>query len=375
MVDGIVGIGGRGALRAEAVRLLEAVGPTAVVVAVDVPSGVDASTGAVAGQAVHADVTVTFGTLKPGLLVDPGASQVGRLVLVDIGLGPSLGDPSVIAPDALDVRAVWPWAARDGDKYARGAVGVLAGSAGYPGAAVLCVAGALRAGCGYVRVPAPAEVAADIRRAWPEAVVAELEGRDPTTVVGQVQAWVAGPGAGTDHDAAERLRAVLLAGLPTVLDADALTLVAQDPTLLEGREPQTTLLTPHAGELARLLGVDRDDVEARRLDRARAAADRFGVTVLLKGATTLVAAPGHPVRVVATGPAELGTAGAGDVLSGVCGALLAAGRNALDAGSAAAWVHGTAATVTSGGGPLVARDVAEALPRVLAALRGPTQPV
>ena len=173
VVDGIVGIGGRGGLRPEAASLLELVGPTAFVVAVDVPSGVDASTGEVDGAAVRADVTVTFGTLKPGLLVDPGASYVGRLELVDLGLGPRLGAPTVVEVDADDVRDRWPWPGRAGDKYARGALGVLAGSPAYPGAAALCVGGALRAGCGYVRVAAAPGVDDAVRRAWPEAVVAD----------------------------------------------------------------------------------------------------------------------------------------------------------------------------------------------------------
>ena len=370
VLDGIVGIGGRGALRPEAVALLDLVGPTAVIVAVDVPSGVDASTGQVEGAAVRADVTVTFGTLKPGLLVDPGASYVGRLELIDLGLGPRLGPPTVIGVDADDVRDQWPWAGRSGDKYARGALGVLAGSSAYPGAAALCVAGALRAGCGYVRVAAAPGVDEVVRRAWPEAVVATLDGSDPTAAVGRVQAWAVGPGLGVDAVARDQLVAVLAADLPTVLDADAVTLVSQQRALLAIRPPGTTVLTPHAGELARLLGVEREVVEARRLEHACAAAAELGVTVLLKGATTVVASPDGPVLVSATGPAELATAGAGDVLAGVCGALLAAGLPAPEAASLAAWVHGAAARECSGGGPLVAGDVAAALPRTLAAVRG-----
>ncbi len=369
VIDGIVGIGGRGALRPEAVRLLDVIGPTALIVAVDVPSGVDAETGVVEGAVVRADVTVTFGTLKPGLLIDPGARSVGHLELIDLGL--QLRAPSVVGVDEEDVRAGWPWASRPDDKYARGAVGVLAGSVDYPGAAVLCVAGAQRSGCGYVRVAAPAGVAEVVRRAWPEAVVTELEGTDPTQAVGRVQAWVVGPGIGVDDEARTRLADVLAAGLPTVLDADALTLLTHDPVLLKDRGPASTLLTPHAGELARLLGVERSEVEARRLQHVRAAAEQFGVTVLLKGATTLVADPGGTVRVSATGVPELATAGAGDVLSGICAALLASGVSAMAAGSLGAWVHGAAAAQASGGGPIAARDVADALPRVLAELGNP----
>ncbi len=367
VIDGIVGIGGRGSLRPEASDLLQWVGATAPIVAVDVPSGVDAGSGAVEGAAVRADVTVTFGTLKPGLLIDPGASYAGHVELVEIGL--ELGAPVVELIEAADVRSGWPWPTRDGDKYARGALGVLAGSEGYPGAAVLCVGGALRAGCGYVRVAAPAGVADQVRYAWPEAVVAPLADEDPPASVGRVQAWLAGPGMGTDDRAARRLRRVVEAGLPTVLDADALTLIAADPSVLAGRDPRQTLLTPHAGELGRLLGLDRPDVEADRLAAARAAAERLEVTVLLKGATTLVATPEGAVSVSAAGVPELATAGSGDVLSGICGALLAAGLPAPDAGALAAWVHGAAARTAARGGPLVARDVADALPSVLREVR------
>ncbi len=366
VIDGIVGIGGRGGLRPEAVRLLQEIGPTAVIVAVDVPSGVDADTGVVAGEAVRADVTVTFGALKPGLLVDPGAAFAGDVELVDIGL--ELDAAAMQALRAGEVRAMWPRPSRKGDKYARGALGVVAGSPDYPGAAVLCVGGALRAGCGYVRVAAPDGVADVVRQAWPEAVVAPLTADDPVASTGQVQAWLAGPGMGTDERAAKRLRAVLDSGLPAVLDADALTVVAADPTQLKGRDAARTLLTPHAGELARLLDRDRSDVEANRLASVRTAAEQFQVSVLLKGATTLIAAPDGRTRVSASGIPELGTAGSGDVLSGICGALLAAGLPALDAGALGAWVHGAAARTASCGGPIIARDVVEALPAVLATL-------
>ena len=288
VVDGIVGIGGRGGLRPEAASLLELVGPTASVVAVDVPSGVDASTGEVDGAAVRADVTVTFGTLKPGLLVDPGASYVGRL---------GAGRPgSRSSPGPTDRRrgrcgrrarplAVAGARRRQVHPRSAGRAGRLTG---YPGAAALCVGGALRAGCGYVRVAAAPGVDDAVRRAWPEAVVATLEGTDPTAAVGRVQAWVVGPGLGVDPEARDRLVAVLAADLPTVLDADAVTLVSQQRALLAIRPAGTTVLTPHAGELARLLGVERQAVEARRLEHARAAAAELGVTVLLKGATTVV---------------------------------------------------------------------------------------
>ncbi len=371
ILDGIVGIGGRGELRPEAVRLLEQVGVTAALVAVDQPSGVDADSGEVAGVAVRADVTVTFGTVKPGLLVDPGAAYAGEVELVDLGLGPELVPAQIHAVEAGDVRAGWPWPGRRDDKYARGAVGVLAGSAGFPGAAVLCVAGALRAGSGYVRAVADRATAPPIHAAWPEAVVTELGDAESLDDVGRVQAWALGPGLGTDERARHLVIAALAQGVPLVLDADALTQVATHPQLLHGRGAADTLLTPHAGELARLLGVERHEVEARRLKHVRAAAAAFGVTVLLKGATTLIAVPSGEVHVCAVGPPESATAGAGDVLTGLCGALMAAGLPALAAGSLGAWVHGAAARSAAGGGPITASDIAGAVPGVLRGLQRP----
>ncbi|HTY70786.1 MAG TPA: NAD(P)H-hydrate dehydratase [Actinomycetes bacterium] len=369
VVDGILGIGGRGGLRPEAAAVVAAVPQTAIVVAVDVPSGVDATTGEVPGEAVRADVTVTFGSLKAGLLVAPGADHAGIVDVVDIGLRP--GPAALEALQAEDVAQRWPWPQEQGDKYARGVLGVHAGSSAYPGAGVLCLAGALGAGCGYVRVAATSGAAVAVRMAHPEAIVVHVEPEHPAHGVGRVQAWATGPGLGTGRAEQAGVRALLAEGLPTVLDADALVVLAADPGLLRGREggPGAVLLTPHAGELARLLGVGREEVEQRRLEHARAAAERFEATVLLKGSTTLVAAPGEvPVRVNTTGTAWLGTAGSGDVLTGVAGSLLAAGRDARDAGSVAAWVHGLAARLASAGGPLTASRLAEALPRAVASL-------
>lgn len=358
VIDGILGIGGRGGLRPEAAALVARVeASAAVLVAVDVPSGVDAASGEVAGPAVHADVTVTFGTCKPGLVVDPGAAHAGEVVLVDIGLGNALGAPAGGLLDAEDVAGLLPAATAESDKYHRGVVGVVAGSDSYPGAAVLCTGGALRGGAGMVRYTGPDVPTALVRQRWPEAVIGP----------GRVQAWVAGPGLGTDDAAGDRLAVVLAADEPAILDADALTLVAKAGSL-ERRGP--TVLTPHAGELARLLAVERSEVEARRLHHARAAADRFGATVLLKGSTTVVADPDGRTRVNPTGTPWLATAGSGDVLAGLIGTLLAGGLDPLDAASVGAWLHGMAGRLAAGdgggrgleGGPVTAHDVLDALP-------------
>jgi hydroxyethylthiazole kinase-like uncharacterized protein yjeF len=326
------------------------------VVAVDLPSGVDADTGEVVGEAVHADVTVTFGTYKPGLLVDPAAALAGALRLIDIGLDEELaahGGPALEALQHVDVAALLPRPSGESDKYRRGVVGVVAGSRRYPGAAVLAVSGALRAGAGAVRYAGAGGEAVLARH--PEVLVSAGSPHD----AGRVQAWVVGPGLGDSPEARTAVREVLASDVPVLVDADGLRLL--DPEVVRGRGAPT-VLTPHAGEAAALLGWERGEVEARRLDAVRAVARRFGATVLLKGSTTLVADldDGVPVRVNPTGTAWLATAGSGDVLSGLTGSLLAAGLAPRDAASCGAYLHGLAARLV--GGPLAAMDVAEGLP-------------
>ncbi|WP_299532350.1 NAD(P)H-hydrate dehydratase [uncultured Streptomyces sp.] len=357
VVDGITGIGGRGGLRPEAAALVRAVtgGHGAPVVAVDLPSGVEADTGEVRGTAVRADATVTFGALKPGLLIDPAAERAGALRLVDIGLGPELPDtPDLEALQYADVAALLPSPDAESDKYRRGVVGVVAGSERYPGAAVLAVAGALHGGAGAVRY-AGARGDAVIAR-FPETLVSE--GRP--SKAGRVQAWVVGPGLGDGGAAVAAVADVLASDVPVLVDADGLRLM--DPDAVRSR-PAATVLTPHAGEAAALLGVAREEVEAGRLAAVRELAARFRATVLLKGSTTLVAEGGDtPVRVNPTGTSWLATAGSGDVLSGLTGSLLAAGLAPRDAASVGAYLHGLAARHASGGAPVSAQDVAAAVP-------------
>ncbi|MFD7405686.1 NAD(P)H-hydrate dehydratase [Streptomyces sp. NPDC059866] len=350
VVDGIVGIGGKGGLRAEAVPLAEAAARgRAAVVAVDLPSGVDVDTGEVRGAAVRADLTVTFGTHKPGLLVDPAREYAGSVRLVDIGLELP-AEAELEALQHADVAALLPMPVSESDKYRRGVVGIAAGSARYPGAAVLAVAGALRGGAGAVRYVGPAGDAVIAR--FPETLVSDQGPRR----AGRVQAWVVGPGAGDD---AGTVAEVLAADVPVLVDADGLRLA--DAGAVRGRGAPT-LMTPHAGEAAALLGVAREEVEGARLAAVRELAGRYGATVLLKGSTTLVAgAGGGPVRVNPTGTPWLATAGSGDVLSGLAGSLLAAGLSAVDAGSVAAYLHGLAGRYAADGAPVGAHDVAGAI--------------
>ncbi|MGW7077002.1 NAD(P)H-hydrate dehydratase [Streptomyces sp. NPDC054866] len=360
VVDGIVGIGGKGGLRAEASQLVSAVrGLGTPVVAVDLPSGVDADSGVVDGDAVRADVTVTFGAYKPGLLIDPGREYAGVVRLVDIGLDLGEDGGGVEALQYADVASLLPMPTGESDKYRRGVVGIVAGSARYPGAAVLSVAGALRGGAGAVRYVGHAADAVIAR--YPETLVSA----GPPSKAGRVQAWVVGPGLGDD---AERLAEVVGADVPVLIDADGLRLA--DAAAVRGRGAPT-LLTPHAGEAAALLGVAREEVERGRLAAVRELAGRYGATVLLKGSTTLVAAGREGVvRVNPTGTPWLATAGSGDVLSGLAGALLAAGLGAGDAGAVGAYLHGLAGRRAAQGAPVGAHDVAAALPLAWRDVRG-----
>jgi ADP-dependent NAD(P)H-hydrate dehydratase / NAD(P)H-hydrate epimerase len=345
VVDGIVGIGGRPGLSGPALDAVRAVADVPMV-SVDVPSGVDVDTGRIDGAHATADLTVTFGTHKVCHLVEPAASASGVVHLVDIGL--DLPDAAVTALQAEDVAALLPVPMPDAQKYTRGVVGVRAGSTRYPGAAVLSASGAACGLAGMVRYVGGAADA--VRARHPEVVVGE----------GRVQAWVVGSGG--DADAEEALTAALGDGVPLVVDADALA-------HLSGPLDAPALLTPHAGELAAMLATERAEVEADQLESARRAAREYAATVLLKGHHTIVAAPDGRVRVTTTGTPWLAVAGAGDVLGGLCGALLAAGLSPYDAGSVGSWLHGAAATLASAGGPISSIDVAAALPRAVAGLR------
>lgn len=351
VVDGILGIGGRGRLRGVAVELADAATDVATI-AVDVPSGVDADTGWAGDEAIRADVTVTFGALKPGVVVGPGADLAGEVRLVDIGLGDFLPAARTQLLEGGDVRALLPQPDASDDKYTRGVVGVAAGSEQYGGAGVLATGAAVHGGAGMVRYVGMAPE--QIRARYPEVVV-HTDAR-PHDV--RVQAWVVGPGLGTDDTAMSLLSDVLRTDVPVIVDADAITLVARSPGLVRGRSAPT-VLTPHEREFARIAGNPGAD----RLAAVRRAARDLGATVLLKGNATVIAAPDGTTFVNATGTPWLGTAGSGDVLSGLLGALLASGLGAPLAAAAATFVHGVAGQRAAAGGPTSATDV-------LAELRG-----
>lgn len=353
VLDGIVGIGGKPGLRDAAQRLAAAAHDgSGLVVAVDLPSGVDVDTGRTPAPHLRADVTVTFGTHKVCHVVDPAAAACGEVHLVDIGLQPLLPAAHVSCLTDDDLPSLLPTPSREDDKYRRGVLGVHVGAMEYSGASVLATSAAIRSGAGMVRVLGDPAVAGRVRDACPEAVLAE----------GRVQAWLAGPGMAAEQ-ADEVVASVVATDEPAVLDAGALSAV-------RGRLRPDVLLTPHAGELARLLDVSRAEVEADRLGSVLRAAESFGATVLLKGSTTLVATPDGQVRANLTGTPWLATAGSGDVLAGLAGALLAAGLSPMDAGSVAAHIHGTAGHIAAqqSGAPS-AGDVLSAVPTALLRLR------
>jgi hydroxyethylthiazole kinase-like uncharacterized protein yjeF len=348
VVDGIVGIGGRGGLRPAAARLAEAAADSpATLIAVDVPSGVDADTGATDGPYIDADITVTFGCFKPGLIVGTGVEAAGTVELVDIGL--QLPSAEIRQLENADVAALLPQPGPLDDKYTRGVVGVVAGSPTYTGAAVLCSGAALRTGAGMVRYAGRA--VDTVRSKWPEAVVND----GGPTKAGRVQAWVVGPGLGTDDAAARDLRDVLTTQQPSIVDADGITLLARNRELIHDK----IVITPHDREFERIAGAVGPD----RLNAARTAARELGCTVLLKGNATVVAAPDGRTYVNPTGTPALATAGTGDVLSGCIGALLAAGLEAPEAAAIGAYLHGRAGQIA--GYPLIAHDVLDALPAAI----------
>jgi NAD(P)H-hydrate epimerase len=363
IVDALFGTGFRGEPRPEAAALIERINASgAPVIAVDLPSGVDASTGEVAGAAVDATLTVTFHGRKVGLVAAPGRFHAGRVVVADIGLQP-LATAARRAVDGI-LRTI-PRRAPHDSKYTAGAVLVVGGSPGMVGAAVLAATAALRADAGYVTLAVP-HGSLDVAETLALEPVKRGFGWD--SPLGDLEADVArsgavalGPGLGRTPEARALVAEILQrVPLPVVVDADA----------LHGLEPFTrrppTVLTPHAGELARLIGVDAGWIAQHRLEAAARGAERFGCVVLLKGADTIVATPGEPPLLCDLGPPSLATAGSGDVLTGVIASFLAKGVEARVAAAAGAVAHGIAAASVPHQAGLVASDVVAALPAALA---------
>jgi len=356
VVDALFGTGFHGEPRAEAAATIGRINAAgAPVVSVDVPSGVDASTGEIAGEAVRAVLTVTFHGVKAGLAIAPGLFHAGEVTIAEIGLEPAETELRRVTPAIL---SVVPRRRPQDNKYTAGAVLVVGGSSGMTGAVCLAAEAAFRADAGYVAVSVP------------EASLPVVEGRllepvkmtwaDALAAGAKAGALAIGPGLGREPDAL-RLRDELLAAgeQPVVLDADALHEL--EPGDWGGR----AVLTPHAGELGRLLGEEPAWVDAHRLEAAQRAAEHFGAVCLLKGADTIVAAPGEGALVCVADAPGLATAGTGDVLTGILAAFLAKGVEPRLAAAAAATAHGLAARSRGDQAGMIASDVIAALPSVL----------
>jgi NAD(P)H-hydrate epimerase len=369
-VDAVFGTGFTGSPEDEWAEAIEAINLAPAVVSVDIPSGVDGHDGTIAGVAVHADLTVTFGAAKTGVVLMPGAEHAGDVRVVDIGFPEDLFPRGVGLTEPADVAEVIP--AREGDthKRASGTLIVVAGSSSMTGAAALVARGAERAGAGYVLVATPASASAAVRAAVPEAVFLPL----PETAGGSVtpagagavverlasaHAVAIGPGLGSDPGTAAFIREVVRASpVPAVIDADGLNAFASDPSALSDRKAEA-VITPHMGELRRLV----PEVSGR-LEAARGLSSATDAVALVKGTRTVIAQPSGEARINPTGSPWLATAGTGDVLTGVIGALLARGCDPFSAAWAGAYLHGLAGIVAGEdrGYGTVAGDVAEALP-------------
>ncbi|GAA1331381.1 NAD(P)H-hydrate dehydratase [Pseudonocardia xinjiangensis] len=358
VIDGIVGISGHGALREPAARLVAAVDHAGVpVLAVDLPSGVDPDTGAVDGPAVTAAATVTFGALKPVHVL--AAHRCGEVHLVDIGLGPLLPEPHAVVLEVADVGGRWPVPGPGDDKYTQGVVGIAAGSATYPGAAVLAAGAATLATSGMVRFAGSA--AAGVRDHWPEVVASEsIMDADRT------QAWSVGPGIGVDDAGRAVLAEAIAREVPLCVDADGISLLAKHSDLRAALRGRPVVVTPHDREFARVAGEVGDD----RIAAARRAAAELGVTVLLKGNATVVADPDGRVLVHPATSSWAATAGSGDVLTGIIGSLLAAGFEPWWAAGCAAHVHALASELAARGAPAPASRLQAAIPAAIRSVRG-----
>lgn len=365
IVDAIFGVGFSGVARepyASAILAIESA--TAFVVSADVPSGINADNGTVSGPAVHADVTVTFAAPKVGLLIHPGAACAGEIVGANIGLPLDVVNPinSIELWDRSDYRACLPVPARDAHKGARGSVLLVAGSRLYAGSAVLAAAGAMRMGAGYVFAAVPASIVPVMQAALPHVIAVGLDETGEGTLASgsverilrlasEVGAVVLGPGLTTHREAIEVVRRLveMLPG-PLVLDADGLNAFAEPgPAAIMARSG-ASVLTPHPGELARLLGVSIKDVQADRLASAQKL-ESVSTACVLKGPGTIIASGGRVV-VTRAGNPGMATAGSGDVLSGMIGTLLAQGLGPLEAGALGAYLHARA-------GDLAAADLTE----------------
>jgi hydroxyethylthiazole kinase-like uncharacterized protein yjeF len=378
-IDAVFGIGFHGAPEgafADALTVLEA-GPVPVV-AVDIPSGVDAATGVIPGVVARADLTVTFGAAKVGTMLLPGADASGAVRVVDIGFPEELVHADAFLTEPADVASVLPHRIQDGHKRASGTLVVVAGSRGMTGAASLIARAAMRIGAGLVTVAVPEGILHVVQAAMPEAVFLALPETPAGTVaeaavtsvlgaLARADALAIGPGLTAQEETAAFVASVVRASpVPAVIDADGLNAYAGHAADLAGRKADA-VLTPHLGEFSRLMGYTAAEAGRDRLGHARSLARETGAVALLKGSRTVTAAPDGVAMINPTGTPILATAGSGDVLTGVIGGLLARGLGPLDAASAGAYLHGLAGLLAgrhTGEGTL-AGDLIERIPEAV----------
>ncbi|MEJ2217833.1 MAG: NAD(P)H-hydrate dehydratase [Gemmatimonadota bacterium] len=366
LVDGILGTGATGAPREPAAGVIRAMNASGrPIVALDIPTGVDPTTGDVPGDVVDADVTLQFGWPKLGALQQPGRGHCGRIVAVEIAfppLQPEQAGAALITPAWAVARL--PARPQDAHKNMVGRLFVLAGHPGMSGAAVIAGRSAVRAGVGYTWVASPEANRTILQLAVSEAIFVDREDESALReAVSSADAVLAGPGIGTDA-AAERALDVVLDAFqgPCVLDADALNILSQrDGALRELARARPLLVTPHPGEMSRLTGASVADIQKDRLGAARAWVEDHGATLLLKGAPSIVASPDAPVLMASTGSSDLASAGMGDMLSGTIGAFLAGGCTPRDAAGLGLFYGGRASELAGRHRGLSPNDVSDAL--------------
>lgn len=397
VIDALLGTGLSGKVRGLPGMLIEAVNECCLrVLAVDIPSGLDADTGEPLGLAVRAEETVTMGLPKIGLYLYPGMDYAGRVTVADIGLPPEAINDSPSVADLMEpewVRLLLPRRKRSAHKGSFGKVLVIAGSAGYTGAACLCAQGALRVGAGLVTVGCPASVNDILEVKLTEAMTFPLPETYSRTLDTRALALILelaeeasvvaiGPGLSREPETAVLVRRLVArVEKPMVIDADGINALADAAVILEG-EHAPAVLTPHPGEMGRLMQVSTEKIQARRAHFAEAAANRFRATVLLKGAHSMVAERGRPLIINPTGNPGMASGGTGDVLTGMVAGLLAQGLLPFEAAAAATYCHGLAGDIAAarvGEASMIATDLLEALPAAIkqvasnSAREGPTE--
>jgi hydroxyethylthiazole kinase-like uncharacterized protein yjeF len=385
IIDALFGTGFRGPARGQAAELIEAINRTGTpVLAVDIPSGVSADSGSADGAAIRAAATITMGLPKVGLLLFPGADLAGSIVVADIGYPGTLSNDSSVRTHLVTsdmVRALLPVRRPNSHKGDYGRVLLVAGSVGYTGAAVLATRGALRSGAGLVTLAVPKSIYPSIAAHVVEGMPTPLPDSDGALAAGalrQLQVLfgrsdvaAVGPGLSQAPGVRRVVQGMLASKKPIVLDADGLNVLGGRTKVLS-KAAAPLVITPHPGELARLMDVSSEKIQGDRLNSARSAAKRFKCTVLLKGARTVVATPGGDAYIVPTGNAGMATGGMGDVLTGVIASLIGQGLDPTPAAYCGAYLHGLAADLIAserGMAGMLASEVADLLPVAIERVR------